>query len=201
MNNVVVRICLLALALVSLSCHYRLYRATDRQGRTHRVRGYRSYKREHRYFDGEVIRYKYQQHDYPADARCVSRTDTSIDCDTVKIYVLKDSWAYADAFTRGIIPPAEIGRAYGKLSELPGVELVPGKPGPDTAAKSLIVYDFHRLDYIHSRRFYRFFQFHVYPYWYYVELTNPAGRRRMTFHEFLNGSHLTWIYRSKVTDQ
>jgi hypothetical protein len=201
MYKVVSRICLPVLMLVVCSCHYRLYRSTDRQGRLHRVRGYRSYKREHRYYDAQIIRYEYKANDYMADGRCVSRTDTSIECDSVKIYVLKDSWAYADAFTRGIIPPAEISKTYGKLSELPGVELVPGKPGPDTVVKSLIVYDFHRLDHIHSRRFYRFFQFHVYPYWYYIELTNPRGRKRMSFHEFLNGSHLSWIYRSKVTDQ
>ncbi len=183
------------------SCHYRMYTATDTKGKVHRIRGYRSYKREHKYFDRITVKYKYEQTDYSPDPRCITHSDTSIECDSVKIYVLKDSWAYADAFVRGIIPPAVISRTYGKLSELPGVELVPGRPGPDTAVKCLVVYDFHQLNYISTRRFYRFYQFHVYPYWYYIELTNPKGRNKMSFQDFLAGSHLTWIYRSRVTDQ
>ena len=201
MKSRFIRYLLLPLLLGFFSCHYRLYSATDAQGKRHHIRGYKSYKREHRYYDRMAVKYKYKQTDYVPDSRCISKTDTSIDCDTVKIYVLKDSWAYAEAFTKGIIPPAVIGRTYGKLSELPGVELVPGKPGPDTVAKSLVVYDFHRLNYIHTRRSYRFFSFHVYPYWYYAEFTNLKGKKKMSFHDFLNSSHLTWIYRSGVTDQ
>ena len=180
------------------SCHYRLYKAVDQNGKKHKIRGYKSYKREHKYYDKTTVRYQYKKENYNLSPGCVAKTDTSVNCDSIKLFVQKDSRQFAPVFTSGIISCKLMNYIYGPMNELPGFEPIPGKELKDTVIKSFAVFNFHRLKYIHGGRRCRFYQFQIVPYWFYVELTNKKAKRRTKNEDFIKGSELTWFYRSNV---
>ena len=172
----------------------------DQHGKKHWIRGYKNYRLEHRYYDKVTVRNQYHPEQYKIDTRCRSKTDTSIDCDSIKLFVLKDSWLFAPLFTTGLVPCRLVSKEYGSLNDLPGVEKIPGKELKDTGIKNLIVYDVHQLKYIRHGRGHRVYQFHVMPYWFYIELINKKSRKKTKFPDFLKGAQLNWLYKSNVID-
>ncbi len=185
---------------MACSCHYTLYQASDINGKKHWVRGYKSYKLGHRYYDRNIIKYKYKSENYNNNSICVSKTDTTIDYDSIKIRVLKDSKQYATIFTDGIISGNLISKFYGSANNIPAVdeEIIPAKI--DTGIKIFKIYSLHPLTNIKTKKGHRFFQFHISPYWFYFELTNPNAKRKTRLEDFIKGSHLSWFYTSNIVE-
>ena len=188
-----------ATMIMFASCHYRLYRAKGPDGKTHRVRGYSSYRREHRYFDKVTIRNKYRKDHYQCQVGVIKTSDTSATDDQTNIYVLRDSWNYGPLFTTGIIPIKTLKQLYGKISDIPDYSILFPWQKADSLPANLVVYQFHRLKYIHSGRHHRFYQFKIAPYIYYAEITNLTGRRKYDDLRFWSHAEATWIYRAQVS--
>ena len=194
----VLMVCLLIVA--STACRYRLYNARDASGHRHRIRGYKSYRREHKFYDKVTVKEFFEHRDYPTSPNFSAPTDTTVVTDSVKLFVSADSKEYAPMFTLGVVPCQLVGNTYGKMSEIPGVELLPFTEVTDQKVKTLSIYDVHRLRYIHARRGHRFYRFHITPYVFYAELTGKKPRRKTTEDEFMKNAKLTWFYKAKVVE-
>ena len=158
---------LFVFVVATCSCHYKLYQASDINGKKHWVRGYKSYRLEHRYYDRTIIKYKYKPETYNNNPIYVSKTDTTIDYDSIKVVILKDSKKYASIFTDGIITGNLISKFYGSTNNIPAVEeeIIPAKI--DTGIKIFKIYSVHPLTHVKTKKGHKFFQFHISPYLFY----------------------------------
>ena len=137
---------------------------------------------------------------YPTAHDFSAPTDTTVISDSIHLFVAADSKKFAPMFTLGVLPCQPVGDTYGRMTEIPGVELLPFTEVTDQKVKTLTIYDVHRLRYIHARRGHRFYRFHITPYVFYAELTGKKPRRKTTEAEFMKNAKLTWFYKAKVVE-
>jgi hypothetical protein len=188
----------LAAVLLLGACNYRLYLVTDENWHKHWVRGYKSYRLEHKYFDKQTVKYRYKPAEYARDITCVAKTDTSIDCDSIKLYIQPDSRQFSSIFTLGIVSCKLLNSCYGPAANITNLTADQDRQFTDTAVKVWSVFDMHRLRYVRKHRGRRIYKFQILPYWFYMELTNKAAPKKCSNEAFIAGAKLTWLYRANI---
>ncbi len=182
--------------IITCSCNYHYYTETDTKGVKHRLKEYKSGDLQQKEDDKLIVKKYYKPENYFVDSTCISKSDTSVDCDTIKIIIHPDSKEYTCLFTKGIIPCRLLSLLYGEKNDPMRIGLITNKEIIDTTPKTLIIYKMHHLAFIKTGDTRRIISFKMTPYTYYIELTNEKAGRKTTTKEFIENSHLTWCFKS-----
>ncbi len=179
------------------SCNYHYYIEKDSRGKKKILaREYQLYELQQKYYDKIIVKYQYKPEKYFIDSNFISKTDTSIDCDSFKIFILLDSKEYASMFTKGIIPDRLLITLYRDQLGCKGMIIDSfGKEIIDTSTMVLCVWDVHILTMVRTAPTSRFIKFKITPFSYYIELTNEKANRKTKPDEFIKGAHLRWFYK------
>lgn len=142
------------------------------------------------HIDNWIIAKHYQKTFYPIDIDYISKTDTSIECDSLTIFIDKRSRSVATLFTRGIISCNNFKADYQIQFDENLMPIYEGK-------KNLLIWRVHLLDFISTKKTCRIIKFSIFPRTiYYAELTNENAHKRTPLDKFIKNARLTWLYKS-----
>ncbi len=182
------------------SCNYHYYYVIDVKGNKLRIKKYNSSELQHKVDEKLIVKRYYKPETYIVDSTCISKTDSSMDCDSIKVLVLPDSREFSNIFITGIIPCRLLSKMYGKPLKLKAIDAITRKEIIDTSPKSLFVRNVHHLTFVKTKPTSRILSFKITPYTYYIELTNDNAGSKTSILDFIKDSRLTWFYQSNVVE-
>lgn len=153
-------------------------------------RFYEVYGVDQEHIDKWITAKHYQKAFYPIDIDYISKTDTSIECDSLAIFIHKGSRSVATLFTKGIISCNNFNGVHQIQFDENLMPIYEGK-------KSLLIWRVQLLDFIRTKKTCRIIKFRIFPRTiYYAELTNENAHKRTPLNKFIRNARLTWLYKS-----
>ncbi len=181
--------------VITSSCNYHSYIEKDHNGVKHRLRDYKSYDLQQRYNDKMFIKYWYKPGKYSVDSTCISKTDSLVDCDSIKVIIGPNAKDYASVFTSGLISCKLINNLYDHKNGPRLIDINTGKVIIDTSPKSFWIVDVHPMSYVKTTKKQKFFKLRIEQCWFYFELTNEKAKRKMKMKDFIKGATLTSFFK------
>ena len=183
------------IGIFGCSCNCRYYIEKDKNGKKHLLREYKTTELQDKHYSKSEIKAEYKPRMFSIDTACLSRTDSTVECDSIAIRILSDSRQYADVFTKGLISCKMLNDAYPD-DRLLILDIKTGKEIVQPTQRSVYVHSVIPLTFIRTSQNRRLFQFRITAYTFYFELTNDKANRKTKINEFIQGARLTWFYRS-----
>lgn len=157
-------------------------------------RPYEVYGVAQKVVDKWIIDNYYKKKFYPIDTAYVSKTDTSVECDSLTFFFDRETKKIASLFTQGIISCNYLKSVYSSLPiKVNEKSLMP----IDEGKKRTFIWRVELLDSINSEKKQTIIKFRVYPRTiYYAELTNENAHKHTSLKNFIKNARLTWLFKS-----